>query len=262
MTKFLLCKPTFYGVKYEINPWMDIEKSPSWVKANSQWNKLKTVISKCKAKINYLNPSPILPDMVFTANAGILKGDTFLPSNFRYKERQGEKDHFKRWFKNEGYQVYEVHPEISCEGAGDALFEGKTLFAGYGIRTDKEAYNTICKVLEIDDLILCHLVDDYFYHLDTCFCPLGNGHAIVYPKAFSSTSLERMSKEIKLHEVPEKDAKKFACNAVVIDNQVIIPSGCNKTRKILEDLGMIVFDVDMDQFILAGGACKCLTIKI
>jgi len=48
----------------------------------------------------------------------------------------------------------------------------------------------------------------------------------------------------------------------VIDNQVIIPSGCNKTRKILEDLGMIVFDVDMDQFILAGGACKCLTIKI
>ena len=80
MIKFLLCKPTFYGVKYEINPWMDIEKSPSWVKANSQWNKLKTVISKCKAKIHYLNPSSTLPDMVFTANAGILKGDTFLPS--------------------------------------------------------------------------------------------------------------------------------------------------------------------------------------
>ena len=99
MTKFLLCKPTFYGVKYEINPWMDIEKPPSWDKANSQWSKLKTVISKCKAKIYHLHPSANLPDMVFTANAGILKGDIFLPSNFRYKERQGEKDHFKRWFK-------------------------------------------------------------------------------------------------------------------------------------------------------------------
>ena len=148
------------------------------------------------------------------------------------------------------------------EQAGDALFEGKTLFAGYGIRTDKEAYGTICKVLEVDNLVLCQLVDDYFYHLDTCFCPLGNGHAIIYPKAFSSTSLERMSKEIELHEIPEKDAKKFACNAVVIDNQVIIPSGCDETRRILESLGMVVFDVDMDQFILAGGACKCLTIKI
>ena len=105
MIKFLLCKPTFYGVKYEINPWMDIEKSPSWGKANSQWNKLKTVIFKCKAKVNYLNPSPALPDMVFTANAGILKGDTFIPSNFLHKERQGEKDHFKRWFKEAGYQV-------------------------------------------------------------------------------------------------------------------------------------------------------------
>ena len=262
MIKFLLCKPTFYGVKYEINPWMDIEKSPSWTKARRQWNKLKTVISRCKAKIHYLNPSPTQPDMVFTANSGVLKNNIFVSSNFKHKERQGEKEHFKRWFKDSGYQVYEIHPEINFEGAGDALFEGETLFAGYGIRTDKEAYSTIYKSLEIENLVYCQLINDYFYHLDTCFCPLGNGHAIVYPKAFSSISLERMSKEIELHEVPEKDAKKFACNAVVIGNQVIISSGCNKTRKILEDLGMIVFDVDMDQFILAGGACKCLTIKI
>ena len=57
------------------------------------------------------------------------------------------------------------------EGAGDALFCGDTLFAGYRIRSDIGGHQQLgdllgCRVIPLE------LVDPRFYHLDTCFCPL------------------------------------------------------------------------------------------
>ena len=40
-------------------------------------------------------PVPGLPDLVFTANAGLVFRDLFLPSRFRFGVRQGESEHFE-----------------------------------------------------------------------------------------------------------------------------------------------------------------------
>jgi len=71
------------------------------------------------------------------------------------------------------------------EGAGDALFCGETLFAGYRIRSDVRGHQYLASVLGIQVLPL-ELVNPYYYHLDTCFCPLAPGEALYHPNAFDA----------------------------------------------------------------------------
>ena len=71
------------------------------------------------------------------------------------------------------------------EGAGDALFCGDALFAGYRTRSDVHAHQWVGQKFGVRVLPL-ELVNPRFYHLDTCFCPLAPGEAIYFPDAFDA----------------------------------------------------------------------------
>ena len=72
--------------------------------------------------------------MVFTANGGTVRGNTFVSGNFRFKERKGEEEHFQKWFQDNGYEVKTL--EQYQGGEGDALFYKNTLYMGWGFRSD------------------------------------------------------------------------------------------------------------------------------
>jgi len=260
--RILMCAPDYFDILYEINPWMHKEIKVGHETATLQWNQLKKTIEHCGAQVELVDCVEGWPDMVFTANAALLYGNKCFLANFKYAERQGERAYFKTWFDQHDYEI--VNPEITFdfEGAGDALFAGKILFAAHGFRSEARIYDEI-KAMGDFTVLHCKLVDAYFYHIDTCFCPLNDQHAIWWPGAFDEDSQKRMKATgVELHAVPEADAKHFACNAVVIDEQVIIPSNCPGTRKILEDLGFTVHDVPMTEYLKSGGACKCLTLRL
>ena len=90
MRELLLCPPDYYGIEYEINPWMSRARGAESELAKSQWEGLRQTLASLDSKIELVPPQPKLPDMVFTANAGLTVGKKFIPSNFRYPERAGE----------------------------------------------------------------------------------------------------------------------------------------------------------------------------
>ena len=87
-------------------------------------------------------------------------------------QRQGEEPHAAgSGWPSTASSFARLRPGVFFEGAGDALFCGDTLLAGYRIRSDIRGHQ------EMGDLLGCRvipleLVDPRFYHLDTCFCPL------------------------------------------------------------------------------------------
>lgn len=260
--KFLMCQPDFFQVQYEINPWMDLEKPVDNEQVTKEWENLKQTILNCGATIELISPVPSLPDMVFTANAGLFYKQKIFLSQFKFKERRGEENYFLKWFEQAGYEViYNKDSPYSFEGAGDALPINNSLFAAFGFRSDR-AYYAENKALNGDDIVFCDLVDPYFYHLDTCFCPLDDKRAICYLKAFSQASQREMEKRVELIPVSELEAKRFACNAVVINKNIILPTGCPELTSELAKRGFTVYSCDMHEFLKAGGACKCLTMRI
>ena len=104
----LMCPPDYFSVDYVINPWMaGQEGPPSKELAHQQWEHLRDEIAK-SADITIIPPQPDLPDMVFTANAGVVAGDRAIASHFMPHERRPEEAHFKKWFKNNGFELLDL----------------------------------------------------------------------------------------------------------------------------------------------------------
>ncbi len=264
--RFLMCAPDHYDVDYVINPWMEgnIHKS-SRDRAVEQWQQLFHIL-KDHAIVDLVLPQLGWPDMVFTANAGLVLGDTFVLSRFFHKERQGEEPFFKEWFEEKGYTVHELPKDLPFEGAGDALLdrEGRWLWAGYGFRSELDSHPYLAKWLDIEVLSL-RLMDERFYHLDTCFCPLSGGYLLYYPPAFDAYSnrvIEMRVPPEKRIAIEEADAVTFACNAVNIDSVVVMNKVSDNLKGRLTAAGFQVIETPLTEFLKAGGAAKCLTLRV
>src|SRR5580700_8168515 len=104
--RILMCPPDHFNVEYEINAWMRITHVPDQRLARKQWEALYTLLSvRIGLDVELIAAHAGLPDMVFTANAGVVDGKRFIPSRFRHAERQGETAFFERWFVTHGYAV-------------------------------------------------------------------------------------------------------------------------------------------------------------
>lgn len=260
-----MCRPDYFDIEYEINPWMSIQRKANTKRAVLQWDNLHKVIQGCGAHVELVPPARALPDMCFTANAGLLYKGRVILANFKVIERKGEVPYYQAWFEGAGFKVINRpgHDQKYhyFEGAGDALFAGDQLFVGYGFRSERKFYDE-ADFLDHKKMVICELADPYYYHIDTCFCPLNEKQAIWCPKAFTKDSQKKMADHIELIEVVEAEAKRFACNAVVINKNVIVPSGCPQITEALQQRGFTVHACEVDEYIKSGGACKCLTMKL
>jgi N-dimethylarginine dimethylaminohydrolase len=260
--RILMCPPDYYGIEYEINPWMSRSRGSSPERARAQWQALYEALRGLGVSVELLTPQPGLPDLVFTANAGLVYGTRFFSSRFRHEVRARESPYFDAWFAGHGFGVEHLPESMYFEGAGDALFCGPTLFAGYRIRSDVHGHQYLAAAL--GKLVLpLELVNPRFYHLDTCFCPLAPGEAIYYPPAFDAYARKVLEGHIpRLLTVQEGEAHRFGCNAVVVGKTVIVNTGCAHLAADLRAWGYEPMAIELDEFIKAGGSAKCLTLRL
>lgn len=260
MRSLLLCPPDYYGIEYEINPWMSRARGAEAAVAQEQWKGLHQTLATLEARPELVAPQPNLPDMVFTANAGLAVGKTFIPSNFRHKERACEAPHFAKWMETHGYQISWLPNDLYFEGEGDALFCSDVLFCGYKFRSDINSHRAVAEILGCL-VVSVELVDPRFYHLDTCFCPLPDGAAVWSPDAFDEYGQRAIRAHVReLIDVAPEEAMHFCCNAVVLDRNIVLPEGAPKLVGALKERGYRCHALPMTEFIKAGGACKCLTM--
>jgi N-dimethylarginine dimethylaminohydrolase len=265
MSRLLVCAPDYFAVEYEINPWMRVSNRVNPERARAQWLRLmRTLEEQAGAILEYLAPVPGLPDLVFTANAGVVVGRLAIPSRFRHPERQKEEPYFERWFREHGYEVILLDRDLVFEGAGDLLGFPDLWFGGYRQRSDIRAYERVSDILG-REIIPVELTDSRFYHLDTCFCPLSGGELLYYPPAFDAyaqTVIADRIPESRRLVVPEAEALRFACNAVCLGKHVVLPDGCDQTMALLAAHGYEPHPVPLDEFMKAGGSAKCLTLAL
>jgi len=258
----LMCAPDYYGIEYEINPWMSRGRQSDPEASRAQWEALRDLLASLGARIELIPPVSGLPDLVFTANAGLVWRETVFLSRFRPEARQGETAVNEAWFRAHGFQTELPPDRWNFEGAGDALFCGETLYAGYVIRSDAAAMQWLagrmgCRVIPLQ------LVDSRYYHLDTCFCPLSSTEALYFPPAFDSYAQKALAAHVpELIAVEPSEAQRFCCNAVVLDRHVVLNTGCPRLEEELTRRGYVPHSTELGEFIKAGGSAKCLTLRL
>ena len=262
--QLLMCPPTHFEVSYVINPWMN-QGAVRSREARRQWQQLHDALTE-HVEVVCIEPQPGLPDMVFTANAGVVIGDRAMASHFLPKERRGEEAFFKGWFRHNGYQLVELPEEIGFEGAGDCLLDPTDgfLWTGLGPRTEPEAYAYLSRAFG-REVVTLRLIDPRYYHLDTCFCPLEGGHVMYHPGAFHPTSRSEIERRVPAAlriEVDAADAAQFACNAVSIGRHIFLNQASETLSATLAAAGYQLHAVDLSEFLKAGGSAKCLTLML
>jgi N-dimethylarginine dimethylaminohydrolase len=261
-----MCAPDYFGVDYIINPWMENQVGQAALpRAQAQWENLRRNLA-AHSDIAFVAPTPGLPDMVFTANAGLAIDDKAVVSRFHAKERRPEERLFCEWFETQRYSIAPWPANVPFEGAGDALLDHARglVWCGYGWRSGEEASQYLEKIFGRRAIAL-KLVDARFYHLDTCFCPLTGGWLMYYPAAFDIASQETIRAIVPAErriEVGEKDALSFACNAVEVSGRIFLNACSDDLRVRLIDAGFMPVVTPLSEFMKAGGAAKCLTLQL
>ena len=264
---YLMCPPEHFGVLYEINPWMHKEVAVDRDRAQLQWEGLVATLRDAGAEVVEMPHDPSVPDMVFTANAGIVNhrdgaAPQFVPSHFRFAERQGETEIFASWFDDAGFRVDRLPTELDHEGAGDALPFGGGLVSGYRFRSDLPATTELSRLTGAPVRAI-ELVDDRLYHVDITFCPLDDRRAICAPMGW-----DRYGRTVVEALVPEplwltdEEALSFCANSVVVGTTVVMPTAPPRVGRILEGWGFDVVTCDVSEFLKAGGGCRCLTLAL
>lgn len=266
----LMVEPTHFSVEYVINPHMteNIGKVNK-MEAQNEWNKIKSTFSQIGIEPHVLEGQEGLPDMVFCANQSLPfiskdgKKHVYM-SIMHAEQRKQEVPFIEQWFRQAGYGIHFFdESEIEdFEGCGDGIWHtGKRLlWGGYGYRSSVQAYRNISDTFDVP-VIALELVDDAFYHLDTCLCVLDKNTALIYSDAFTDGGLELINAVFdKVINASEYEAKKlFACNATCPDGKnVIVQQGCTDVNKNLRDAGFAVHEVSTYEFLKSGGSVFCM----
>ena len=262
MMKLLMCRPDFFDIEYEINPWMDTDNQVDRDLAKQQWEQLYQLYTETLGwEVSLVDPVDGLPDMVFTANGGlVIDGKVALPT-FRQPERIPETAHFKAWFDGAGFSEV-LTPKHDFEGEGDALLWNDTLFIGYPWRSDQAVQNELSEFFNVK-VIGMQLNDARFYHLDTCFAPIDNQTVAIWPPAFSDESVQNLKEIVpNVVEASEADAMAYGLNSVSDGQTVVLSEAAVGLVEEYEALGKRVYTAPISEFQKSGGGVKCLTLDI
>jgi ornithine--oxo-acid transaminase len=260
--RYLMCPPTHFDVTYAINPWMDVAVEVDRPRAQRQWDALVATLRDAGAQVQTLEPHPSLPDLVFTANLGIVDGDTFVAARMRHPERRDEPAHAAAWFREHGYTIRHLSEDVVQEGAGDGLpFEG-TLVGGYRTRSSASSYVDLARLTNAR-ILPVELVDERFYHVDIVFCPLNSRCALLAPTKVDAESV-RLIRELvpDLILLTDEEAAAFSANSVVVGRTVVMPACSPRLQEELRARGLQPVVVDVSEFLKAGGGPRCLTLAL
>ncbi|MEM0950677.1 MAG: arginine deiminase-related protein [Cyanobacteria bacterium P01_H01_bin.74] len=260
----LMCSPNYFNVTYAINPWMDPTVPCDIELAKKQWEELYNAVLSSGADIEILKPQPNLPDMVFTANAAFVYNNNAVIAHYKHPERQAEEPFAAEWFKSQGFSVTTLPETIYFEGSGDALIWDTHIFAGHKARSSIEAH---AYLKEASGLTVhpIQLDDQRYYHVDVCLCPLDTGDFIYAPDVFNEKTriqIESVVPESKRIVVSAEEAAQFACNAISVNERVILNSGAPRLTETLKAKGYHPIEVNLSEFIKAGGSAKCLSLRL
>lgn len=261
-TELLMSDATHFRVDYEINPYMHTEVQPDRAAAIAEHQAIVAAHLAAGRKVEFVEAVPDCPDMVYTANAAVVRGKRAVLANLP-PQRRTETPHHRDWFTERGYEVCQSPYPFS--GQGDGLAFGPLLLAGYGQRTDRRAHDLLADFLGYQ-VIPLRTVSARWYDLDLALAvidTIGTGTLAYCPAAFDEPSIGRLrGLGATLIEVSEAEASGFALNLVSDGGTVTMTTGAPRLAGILRERGLTVVELETTELRKGGGGIRCTALTL
>jgi len=233
----------------------------------------------------YLLPTPQLQglqDLVYTANLGIVLDhlpdhNTVILSNYASQVRVPETKIGESFFKDMGYDT--VIPPYHFEGEAELKhLYGNVYVGGYGVRSDKRAYEWMQEQFDMK-IITLKETDPYLYHLDCTVFPVTREDVMVCTKMYTKEEIKKIEAQSNIIDIGEDEAFYGICNSVRMGNIFLNASnihemkrsdkyyeGERKKNRLLEDIavrnGFEVAFFNLSEFMKSGALLSCMVMHL
>lgn len=259
-TQLLLSDAAHFRIDYEINPYMHTGVQPDQAAAVAEHEAIATAHLGAGRKVEYLRSVPDCPDMVYTANAAVVRGDRAVLASLP-AQRSAETPHHHAWLVEHGFEVVAAPYEFS--GQGDALGCGDLLLTGHGQRTDHRMLSVLADHLEYE-VIPLRTVSSRWYDIDLAVAVIHDGRTLAYcPDALDQDSRGRLhGLGLDLIEVSLAEAGQFALNLISDGTTVTMTSGAPRLAEELRERGLQVVELDTTELKKGGGGIRCTALTL
>jgi N-dimethylarginine dimethylaminohydrolase len=241
-------------------PNLDVARSST---AARQWERLVELMGVAgDVRIEQVEPQAGGVAQSFTSDIALICGSLAIMSNSRHRSELAV---YRSWLNAQGYATTAL-TQTQFEGAADALFDRVRpyLYVGYGQLTERNAAIGLAELVDAR-VVPLRLIDERFNHLQSAFCPLGSGHVLFYPAAFSASTQRLVRSTIdaeSLIELSLEDALASACSPIEVGDALIMGEVTRQLRSRLQYAGYRVFSTDVSEFVAAGGSPRALALRL
>jgi N-dimethylarginine dimethylaminohydrolase len=259
-SELLVSDTRHYRIDYEINPYMSTAVQPDPESAATEHAAIVAAHRAAGRIVHHIPAAPECPDMVYTANAALVRGDRAVLGS-PPGPRQHEIPYFRAWLQAHGYDVLDAPYPFS--GQGDALPCGDLVLAGYGQRTDKRMHTVLADHLGYR-IVALRTSGPHWYDLDLAVAVIDNPHTIAYcPDALDRPSQYALHDlGLDLIEVSVDEAACFALNLVSDGAAVTMTSGAPRLAAQLRERGLQVTELDTTELRKGGGGVRCTALTL
>ncbi|WP_410670894.1 dimethylarginine dimethylaminohydrolase family protein [Amycolatopsis sp. cmx-4-68] len=258
--RLLMCSARYFRIDYEINPYMHVGVQPDVEAAIVEHERIVAAHLAAGRKVEFVDADPACPDMTYTANAAVVRGDRAVLATLP-PERAAETPHHRAWLEEHGFEVAETRYAFS--GQGDALACGSLLLAAHGQRTDVRAFRTLARHLDYE-VVALRTTSSRWYDLDLAVAVVDPGAVLAYnPLALDAPSLRTLrGLGLELIEVAPEEAAAFALNLISDGHTVTMTSGAPRLAADLRASGRTVVELDTTELRKGGGGIRCTALTL
>lgn len=228
---------------------------PDYEKALKQHEGYVEALQKCGCNVIVLEDDDRYPDSTFVEDVAIVTEKCAIITKPGADSRKGEEREIINALKN-FYDNIEYLTDDACLDGGDILRVENHFYIGQSKRTNSEGSRQLTKILNRYGYTASTVSVEKILHLKT---------GVVYLKedTFIATGEFKghdLFKEFKIINVDDDEA--YSANCIMINDNLIIPKGFEKSKKALVDSGYKVIEVDMSEFEKMDGGLTCLSLRI
>ncbi len=258
--ELLVSDAAHFRVDYEINPYMRTDVQPDPAAAIIEHEAIVAAHLAAGRMVEYLPSAPECPDMVFAANAALVRGGRAVLGSPPL-DRKSEIPYFQQWLAGRGYEI--IKAPYAFSGQGDALAFGDLLLAGYGHRTDRRMHAILARELSYE-VVPLRTVSPRWFDLDLAVAVIGGSRTLAYcPQALDARSRRRVhGLGVDLIEVSVDEAARFALNLISDGTTVTMARGVPQLAGALRERGLRVVELDTTELAKGGGGVRCTALTL
>lgn len=191
------------------------------------------------------------PDCCFVEDPAIVVGDNAIIACMGAESRRGEEAEMSRALA-EHKKILHIQPPATLEG-GDVLRIDHTLYVGLSRRTNRAAVEQLQQLLAGSAFEVVPVPVRNALHLKTACTYLGRGFVIVASECIDASVFAGYT------IIPAPSDEAYSANCLSVNGKVIIPARHPKSKRVIQEQGFEMVEVEMSEFQKGDGGLTCLS---